>query len=820
MPKLPLKGLFQKETAVEAVSVTMPDRVTPDPEIGLTGAQVQERMAAGLNNIPVASPSKTVRQIIVSNVFTYFNLIFFILAILLIIAGSFRDLLFLPVIISNIAIGTIQEIHSKRTLDRLNLLAAPKATVVRETVESEVALSDLVLDDIVIFSAGNQIPADAVVVEGSVNVNESLITGESDEIVKAVGAELLSGSFVVSGKCYARLTHVGADSYVSRLTLEAKKMHKKQEIGMMRSLTRLVQAVGIAIIPIGILLYLRQTLRLGLSFSAAIVKTTAALIGMIPEGLYLLVSVALAVSVMRLARKKTLVHEMRCIEMLARVDVLCVDKTGTITSGDMEMTDIIPVRSSGYTREEIADLLRIYAANMDADNATMIALKKALPTDGNDRRAVSIVPFSSERKFSGVSLGEGEVYLLGAPEFLLRGRYADYQPLIEPYTRDGSRVLLLVASHTLPATRAALGEVRPLAVVLFVNPIRPQAKETFSYFAKQGVSIKVISGDNPLTVSSAAQKAGIPGAERYVDASTLTTPEKMKEAIITNTVFGRVTPEQKRQFVRILKAEGHTVAMTGDGVNDVPSLKEANCSIAMASGSEVASQVAQLVLLDSNFASMPAVVAEGRRVINNVERSASLFLVKNIFSFFLAIISILAVFSYPVTPSQLSLINVFTIGIPSFLLALEPNTNLVSGKFLRNVMTRALPAAMTNLFLVIGVVLFSIAFPNIESEVSTISALIMGIVGMLMLATVCRPFDKKRLAMFVTMLVGMLVGLIFFHSLFSMVPLSLGGYLIFVVFALLAYPTMKTFRIVTESVIMQTKRALGWMKNKFSKMEI
>ncbi len=821
---LPERLFMQKETQknTAALSPAIPERVAADPDQGLCTAQVQERMAAGLDNKPVSAPSKTVRQIIFSNVFTYFNLIFLVLAIALIwVRAEYSHLSFLVVIICNICIGTFQEIHSKRTLDKLNLLAAPHASAVRDGTVQQISTAELVLDDVVIFSAGNQICADADVIEGEAMVNESLITGEADEIVKRPGDKLLSGSFIISGKCKARLTHVGADSYVSRLTLEAKKMHKKKEVGITRTLTRLVQVIGVGIIPIGILLYLRQTIRLGLSVQDAVINTTAALIGMIPEGLYLLVSVALAVSVMRLARQKTLVHEMRCIEMLARVDVLCVDKTGTITSNEMDLTDVIALRSSGCTRENLCDILKSFSLNMDADNATIQAIKQAFPPESGGRAATQLMPFSSEKKYSALSLNDDEHYVLGAPEFILREKYAEYRSLLEPYTREGNRVLLLASMDRFPQEREPLGNVKPLGIVLLTNPIRPQAKETFSYFTQQNVAIKVISGDNPVTVACAAQKAAIPNAENYVDASTLTTPELIADAATRYTVFGRVTPEQKRQLVHALKAAGHTVAMTGDGVNDVPSLKEADCSIAMASGSEVASQVAQLVLLDSNFASMPAVVAEGRRVINNIERSASLFLVKNIFSVFLAIISILAVFSYPVTPAQLSLINAFTIGIPSFLLALEPNTKIVSGKFLRNVLTRAFPAALTNLTLVIGVLLFSFAFPQLHAdEVSTISAIIMGIVGMLMLGRVCMPFNKKRAAMYVVLAIGLLIGLIFFGSFFSMTALTFGGSLVLAVMALLAYPAMRTYRFLTEKIVAGSKRFLLWLKNKITKMEI
>jgi cation-transporting ATPase E len=709
------------------------NHITADEHTGLTDKQVLERILAGYSNVSVEPPSKTIRQIIFTNLFTYFNLIFFVLAGLLIAVGSYNDLLFLPIIIANLLIGTIQEINSKHTLDRLNLLTAPHATVVREGRETQTTLENLVVDDIVLFAAGDQICADAVIIAGEAAVNESLITGEADEINKVAGSELLSGSFVVSGRCYARLEYVGSDSFVSRLTIEAKKSKKKQQAGMVRSLTLLIKIIGLIIVPVGIIMFYKQTQSLGLSVEEGVVKTTAALIGMIPEGLYLLVSVALAVSVMRLAKNKTLVHEMGCIETLARVDVLCVDKTGTITENEMQVTDVLPIETNAG---DITAILNDITGSLDADNNTMIALKKHFPL-GSSRHAQSIVPFSSLQKYSGVSFGHGENYVIGAPEFILRSEYFKYKDKTEAMAAQGSRVLLLASVSAVPDGGEIRSPAVPLAFVLLSNQIRPEAKDTFSYFARQGVEIKVISGDNQVTVSDAAARAGIPGADMYIDASTLDTKEKLQHAAAQYTVFGRVSPDMKRQLIHAIKKAGHTVAMTGDGVNDVLALKEADCSIAMASGSEVASQVSQLVLMDSNFASMPLVVAEGRRVINNIERTAALFLVKNIFSFCLAWITILAVFAYPIKPSQLSLINGVTIGIPSFFLAFEPNNSIVKGRFLRNVLFRALPAALTNLFLTLGVQLFSVAFLMDGSQVSTITIVLMGIVGLIMLFRVC-----------------------------------------------------------------------------------
>ena len=751
-------------------------RRSPAPSEGLTQEEVAVRFAHGQVNLPVSSPTKSVRQIILTNVFTYFNCIFFVLAAGLIAVGSFHNLTFLAVVVVNTIIGIVQELNAKKTLDKLTLLSQPQATVVRDGKECAVETAGLVLDDIVCFSAGNQICADAIVVDGEVQVNESLITGESDEIIKKVGDELLSGSFVISGSCRAQLTRVGAESFVSRLTLEAKRHKKKQAPGMMRSLTRLVQVIGVAIIPLGAAMLWRQHSLLELSIRENVEKTTAALIGMIPEGLYLLANVALAVSVVKLAKKRTLVHDLTCIETLARVDVLCVDKTGTITEPTMKVESLIPL-SPDYNQARLESLLADFVGNMSADNATMKALGERFKK-ASYRRAKKIAPFSSTTKTSSVTISDEESYLLGAPEFLLRDGYDAWRAHIEPHAQTGARVLLF----------AHLGHdqiLTPIALILLHNRLRINAKETFSYFAEQGVAIKVISGDNPLTVSAAATAAGIPDADRAIDLTTIKSDEELANAAEEYTVFGRVTPDHKRRLVQHLKAAKHTVAMTGDGVNDVLALKEADCSIAMASGSEVACQVSHLVLLDSDFSAMPAVVREGRQVINNLERSASLFLVKNIFSFVLSLIALFAIFAYPLTPSQISLISTVTIGIPAFCLALEKNENRVRGKFLRNVIFRALPAAFTDLFVIGGVLLFVSAFGLDNATATTTATLLMGFVGFAMIVRICLPFTKLRAAMTIGLVAMFLAAILLLPEFFTLSALDLRAWLVLIVFSLL-----------------------------------
>ena len=533
--------------------------------------------------------------------------------------------------------------------------------------KSQINAEDLVIDDIVIFEAGNQVCADAEVCAGEVQVNESLLTGESDEITKRKGDQLMSGSFIVSGQCHARLDKVGADSYISRLTLEAKAMQNTEQSEMIRSLDKLVKWVGVAIIPIGIILFYSGICISGRRVSIQCDVHDRGCDRNDPEGLYLLASVALAVSSIRLAQKKVLLHDMKCIETLARVNVLCVDKTGTITENTMEVQDVIPTKE--YEEGELrplSELLGDFTAAQSSDNITMEAMKRYFKI-ASGKKAVAKTGFSSASKYSSVTFEEAS-YVLGAPEFVLKEQYENYEEAISAHASKGARVLVFGTAKEEPDGKPLKEAVTPLAYVLLANPIRQEAKETFTYFAEQGVEVKVISGDNPLTVSEVAKEAGIAGAERYVDASTLHTEEEMRAAVLNNAVFGRVTPNQKRKFVQILKEEGKTVAMTGDGVNDVLALKDADCSIAMASGSDAAAQASQLVLLESDFSCMPEVVLEGRRVVNNIQRSASLFLVKNIFSFLLSLVSFVFMFTYPLEPSQISLISMFTIGVPAFFL--------------------------------------------------------------------------------------------------------------------------------------------------------
>ena len=727
--------------------------------------------------------------------FTYFNLVFAVIAVLLSIVGAWRDMLFLPIIVANTCIGIIQEIHSKKVLDKLSILNAPQSVVIRDGKKAKISADKLVLDDVVEFTAGSQIPADAKVIDGELQVNESLITGESDEITKRAGDQLLSGSFVVSGKAYARLEKVGKDSYISKLTLQATKSKKGEQSEMIRSLDYLIMVMGIIIIPIGIALFVQSFIYNEGTLHDSITGMVAAIIGMIPEGLYLLSSVAMAVSSVRLAQKKVLIHDMKCIETLARVNVLCVDKTGTITEPGMHVyeVELLDGVDEDATTKILADV--VHAQNRD--NATMEALQAHF-TENGGMHAKEVFSFSSETKFSGAIMEDGKSYVIGAPEFVLRSQFEEYQEQIAEYSSKGYRVLVF-GEYEGTLTKKPLTEpVVPMGFVMLANPIRKGAKETFTYFAENEVEIKVISGDNPLTVSVIAKEAGIANAERYVDASVLKTKSDYYNAVEEYTVFGRVTPNQKRMLVQALKAHKKTVAMTGDGVNDVLALKDADCSVAMASGSDAASNVSQLVLLDSDFSRMPSVVAEGRRVVNNIERTAALYIVKNIFSMLLAVFSVILLLDYPLEPTQVSLISMFTIGIPSFILALEPNKNPIRGHFLTNVLVKALPAGLTDFIVVSGLVIFCREFSVDLDCLSTSCTILVAIVGFMILYRIAKPMNVGHIIMMIGVIAGWLFCMLFVSKFFAITSISKQCAMLMIVFAIITEPALRYLSAAVE----------------------
>lgn len=787
---------------------------------GLSTAEVEFRKKAGLSNESVDSSTKTVAQIIRSNVVTYYNLIFLIITILLIVVGSFRDLTFLPIIIANMLIGIIQELRSKKILDDLTILNTPKITVRRNGGDQEVLADELVQDDVITLSAGGQIPADALVLSGNITVNEALITGEADEIVKKEGDSLFSGSFVISGECMAKLEKVGKDSYISGLMLQATQTKEGEQSEMIRALNRLVQTVGVIILPIGAILFLQQYFFSGATMKDSVTGMVAAILGMIPEGLYLLASVAMVVSVMRLGKQKVLIHDMKCIETLARVNVLCVDKTGTITVPEMEVAQFILAKDQSLAAKEkeqeadqqseyrnqtaeeekhkVAKTISDCVRALPCDNATMEALQQYF-TEPMENSAEKIVTFSSATKYSGVVLA-GKAYVVGAPEFVLRQDYAAVQGTIEVFLEKGYRVLVFAEYEGDLDGKELTENADPIAFILLNNAIREGAMDTFRYFSKRGVEVKVISGDNPITVSEIAKKAGIRHAEKQVDAATLKTADAVRKAAKKYTVFGRVTPEQKRLLVQALKEQGKTVAMTGDGVNDILALKDADCSIAMASGSEAASHVAQLVLLDNDFNKMPAVVMEGRRVVNNIGRTASLYLVKNIFSMLLAVFSMLFLIDYPLEPSQVSLISVFTIGIPSFFLALEQNRNQIHGHFLTNVLIQALPAGITDFIVVSGLVIFCREF-GVEKEcVSTSCTILIAVVGFMILYHIAKPMTTPHAILIAAMVIGWLFCMLFFSELFAITTITGKCAMLMIVFAVITEPVFRYLIQLVEAV--------------------
>ena len=779
---------------------------------GLTDEEVRQRVEEGFTNRADISTDKTTKEIVVSNVFTYFNLIFLVITILLIMVGSFRNLTFLPIIIGNTVIGIVQEIRAKKTLEKMSLLNAPHADVIRNGSVKQISTEELVKDDVILLTAGKQICADAVVISGNIQVNESLLTGEADEVEKTEGSTLMSGSFVVSGECYARLEKVGNESYISKLSLEAKSMGGKEQSEMIRSINLIVKWVGIVIIPIGLILFWQSHFVNGESITKSVTSTVAAIIGMIPEGLYLLTTVALALSTMKLARKKVLLHDMKSIETLARVDVLCVDKTGTITEPDMKLKEIFLCKNSGadgtqtaLTLDELKSLILDYANASVDNNATMLALKayaaEALTnnTSALHRTAVSQQAFSSSLKYGSVTFSDG-TYLLGAPEFIMHEDFARIEEEIIPYADKGDRVLLFARYDGENVENGINGSVTPLGFVALANPIRENAVKTFEYFKSQGVAIKVISGDNPRTVSRIAIQAGIESAESFVDAATLDTEDKIADAVNKYTVFGRVTPKQKKQLVKALQAKGHTVAMTGDGVNDILAMKDADCSVAMASGSEAAAHAAQVVLLDSDFAHMPDVVYEGRRVVNNIQRSASLFLVKNIFSLLLSLFSVILMVTYPLEPAQVSLISMFTIGVPGFLLALEQNKDRIKGHFITNVMLKALPGGLTDVIAVGALVVCGEVFCISDASIGTIATLVLSVVGFMILFKISEPLNGMKYAVIIGNIAGLVFSGFFLKKLFALTDLSNICILLMIVFGFAAESLFRNLTLLVEKL--------------------
>lgn len=741
---------------------------------GLSSAEVADRKRQGLVNITGNSVSKTKKQIIMTHTLTYFNFLNVFLGVLIIISGQIKNLTFMGVIIINSVIGIFQELKVKKLVDGLSVITASKVRVIRDGRRQDIPIEELVMDDTIVVESGNQIGADSIVLDSAgMEVNESMITGESKPVKKVAGDQLYSGSYLVAGSGSARVIHVGKDNYATQLANQAKDK-KRATSEMQDSIKRIIKVVGIVIIPIGILLFMSQMRVSGTTFSNAIVSTVAGVIGMIPEGLVLLTSVSFVLGVGRLAKKRALVQEMEAIEALARVNVLCTDKTGTITTGELEVRDILPIRDNHIAEdaeatEAIKEVMNELAFAFHDVNATQTALMNYF-TQTSQWEISDLIPFSSARKYRAISFLNHGAYVLGAPEFILKGYAAKDEILseVEVYSKKGLRVLLFAKAQDISSADDTVTGITPKGLILISDIIRPEARATFDYFASQNVAVKVISGDNPATVSSIAVDAGLQNGERYIDATQLPENDSELQNVIENyTVFGRVTPEQKQRIVKAYQANGKVVGMVGDGVNDVLALKDADCGIAMAAGSDAAKQVAHIVLLDSDFACMKNIVREGRMIISNIERVSALYLTKTIYSMLLSVIFILLGRSYPFIPIHLSLISGTAIGLPSFLLTLEQTESVTQNGFLKHVLRISLPGALTMVVDMLLIQLLGTAFGFDESLISMYNLLAAGMISMLVLISVCRPMNRKREALCIVCIVLFVGAILLFPGFLS-----------------------------------------------------
>ena len=765
---------------------------------GLTDEQVNERIEQGKVNADENPNTRTYKQIVRENTLTFFNFLNLVLLILVLMVGSYKNAFFVGIIIINTLIGIAQEIRAKKTIDKLAILTAKKSIVIREGKKWTVPTEDLVLDDLVCLKTGDQVPADAKVLEGSVEVNESLLTGESDNLPKNVGDELFSGSFVTSGEACCQIIHVGKDNYAAQITSEAKEF-KRHNSELKNSLNAILKVISIIIVPLGALLFYKQYYVVGNTFKDSIVSMVAGVLGMIPEGLVLLTSVALTLGALVLANKKTLVQELYCIETLARVDTLCLDKTGTITEGTMCVERVEPWSEASENKDtdeiptededepdlhEIENMMANLMYVLKDQNATIDALRKRFPAKSS-MTLEHIVPFSSDRKYSGAVFEDNGTYLMGAAQFLFPEGREDILDVCQNYAEEGLRVLVLAHSTQMAEGTELPENLEPAALLLLTDVIREEASDTLQFFDSQEVDLKVISGDDPVTVSAIAKRAGLKNAENYVDATTLETEEQLEEAVAKYSVFGRVTPQQKKEMVQALQKQGHTVAMTGDGVNDVLALKEADCSIAMAQGSDAAKNIANVVLLDSNFASMPHIVNQGRRVVNNIRTAASMFLIKTMFSVMLSLLTIFFGKAYPFEPIQMSLISACAVGIPTFLLAQENNYDKIDHTFLRHVFLNAFPAALTITSCVFAVMLVCQNVYHSNDMLSTACVLVTGWNYMAALKTVYAPLNTYRKVIIYGMQFIFFSAAVIFQKLLGLGSLDFG--MIILVFILMTF---------------------------------
>lgn len=756
---------------------------------GLTHEEVEEKIKQGKSNKVKIKTNESILKILRKNIFTYFNFIFLILTILLITSHSYRNLTFLGIIITNILIGIIQQIRSKITLDKLSLLDKNKYIVIRDGKEEEIDSDNLVEGDFIILEAGKQIPADAEVVSGKIYVNESLLTGEQNEIEKNINSNLMSGSFVISGRAVVKLTNVGDESFSAKIMKESKKI-KETKSEMISAIDNIVKFAGIIIIPIGILLFIGSYGVNGCSYEESVNSMVSALLGMIPEGLYLLTTVALALSSMRLAQNKILLHDMKSIESLARVDVLCVDKTGTITNDTMKVLDIFDKNGNSLIdKKEDLKILARYINTIEDKNITIDAIKEQLYGISTEKLSnIEKENFNSKNKFSFIKIDENVTYKLGAPEILLN---KEYEELVNKRTKNGERLIAFVELKN--------DETIPILFISLKNEIRKNAKEIFEFFDNRNVQIRVISGDNPITVSSIAKQAGIKGYEKYIDCRELKNYADIQKAVKKYIVFGRVNPEQKRQIIKALKEQGLKVAMTGDGVNDILAMKEADCSIAIGSGSDAARGTAQVVLLDSDFGKMRNIVYEGRKNINNITRSASLFTYKNIFSLLLSIYSIIFAMQYPLEPNQVSLGSAFTIGIPAFLLTFEENQKKQqNGNFMRKVFTNSLPAAITSFLAIVAMVKFSDLFNVGVKEITTACSYLFFTGGFLILYKIIRPLNKYRTSVMFLCILGIILTINIMPNFFAIKEISERSAILVTLFAIAEFSVIRWVTLILD----------------------
>ena len=778
---------------------------------GLTNEQVQERIAEGKINSNENPNTRTYKQIIKENTLTFFNFLNVVLMVMVLLVGSYKNSMFVGIILINTIIGIIQEIRAKKTIDKLAILTESRTVVLRDGKKWSISTEKLVIDDLIYLKAGEQIPADCKVLEGNLEVNESLLTGEADNLTKEAGDDLFSGSFVTAGEACCQVVHVGKDNYASQITSEAKEF-KRHNSELRNSLNAILKVISIIIVPLGLLLFYKQYYIVGDNIKDSVVSTVAAVLGMIPEGLVLLTSVALTLGALTLAKKKTLVQELYCIETLARVDTLCLDKTGTITEGTMCVDGIEPY-TSDCTSEEIEKVMGNLMAVLKDQNATADALHKRFRAR-RDMTVGNVIPFSSDRKYSGASFINEGTYLMGAAQFLFPEENETLLEKCAEYAREGLRVLVLAHSPLECEGTGLVQELTPVALLLLTDVIRQDAQETLEFFDRQGVDLKVISGDDPVTVSAIAKKAGLKNAEKYVDATTLVTQEELEEAVAGYSVFGRVTPQQKKAMVLALKSQGHTVSMTGDGVNDVLALKEADCSIAMVEGSDAAKNIANVVLLDSNFSSMPDIVNQGRRVVNNIRTAASMFLIKTIFSVLLALITIFFGEAYPFEPIQMSLISACAVGIPTFLLAQENNYDKIDHTFLRHVFMNAFPAAVTITGCVFTVMLVCQNVYHSNEMLSTACVLVTGWNYMAALKTVYAPLNRYRKLIIYSMQCIFFLAAVILQNLLTLGSLEFG--MIILVFLLMTFSPI-AIDAITEWIRKMYKKSLdgeqkNWMK--------